>query len=301
MIRFLLFLLICIPVAYACAKNAILYERKSINLIKFDDEKIEAKKAKSIKYTQLKELDYSKGIHSFSHEGAVDLGMANVPVLDQGAYGTCVTFATTAALDALLERGDFISQQCTLELMKGIGNDVWNGAYYPTEILDPLMRYGVVSKAACPRKYPDPDKALSPSEYKFFRDEEASKEVALFQYEFVEEPNLDAVKVALNQGKRVLVAFLISAQYPEAVLGFNAEIDGEVYKGGLWACKQESSKKDYCVIYNAGHEVIIVGYDDDQELLKIRNSWSDYYGEKGEFYMTYTYFKKMSLDHTSIW
>lgn len=51
------------------------------------------------------EKDYSKGIIPFNKsKGAVDIGMANVPVLDQGAYGTCVTFAATAALDARLKK-----------------------------------------------------------------------------------------------------------------------------------------------------------------------------------------------------
>lgn len=46
----------------------------------------------------------------------VELGMNKVPVLDQGPYGTCATSAVTAALDALSQKGDYISQLCTLSL-----------------------------------------------------------------------------------------------------------------------------------------------------------------------------------------
>ncbi|WBV63527.1 hypothetical protein PGH43_01250 [Legionella pneumophila 130b] len=46
----------------------------------------------------------------------VELGMNNVPVLNQGSFGTCVTFATTAAIDAALNKGDYISQLCQLQL-----------------------------------------------------------------------------------------------------------------------------------------------------------------------------------------
>src|SRR5262245_37425480 len=42
----------------------------------------------------------------------IDLGMNRVPVLDQGRHGSCVTFAVTAALDAELGKGDYISQLC---------------------------------------------------------------------------------------------------------------------------------------------------------------------------------------------
>jgi C1A family cysteine protease len=39
---------------------------------------------------------------------SVNLGMNNVPVLDQGRHGTCATFATTAAVDAALGQGDYV-------------------------------------------------------------------------------------------------------------------------------------------------------------------------------------------------
>jgi hypothetical protein len=46
----------------------------------------------------------------------MQLGMNNVPVLDQGGFGSCVTFANTAAVDADLSKGDYISQLCLLQL-----------------------------------------------------------------------------------------------------------------------------------------------------------------------------------------
>lgn len=68
-----------------------------------------------------------------SSSGAVDLAMNDVPVLDQGSYGTCVTFASTGALDALVGQGDYIDQQCSLEL------DIADPAD-DTYVNDPLKR-----------------------------------------------------------------------------------------------------------------------------------------------------------------
>ena len=59
---------------------------------------------------------------------SIDLGMNNVPVLDQGSHGTCVTFATTAAVDAVLGKGDYVSQLCNLEL----GATLEQFGYYPS-------------------------------------------------------------------------------------------------------------------------------------------------------------------------
>ncbi|MBA3536460.1 MAG: hypothetical protein H0T84_07620 [Tatlockia sp.] len=82
----------------------------------------------------------------------IDLGMTTVPILDQGEYPTCVTFAVTAALDAALERGDYISQLCLLKLghalsqQKYTGNP-WDGSNADL-ILSLILDYGMVSKEA---------------------------------------------------------------------------------------------------------------------------------------------------------
>lgn len=80
----------------------------------------------------------------------VDAGMNGVPVLDQGKHGSCVTFANTAALDAMLGKGDQISQLCNLEL----GLYLANKGYYPSGwdgsngamVLSQLMQFGYVTK-----------------------------------------------------------------------------------------------------------------------------------------------------------
>ena len=38
-----------------------------------------------------------------------------------------------------------------------------------------------------------------------------------------------------------------------------------------------------------GHAVLAVGYNNDQRVFIIRNSWGDGWGDKGYFYMPYAY------------
>jgi len=38
-----------------------------------------------------------------------------------------------------------------------------------------------------------------------------------------------------------------------------------------------------------GHAVCLIGYDDSTQLFKIRNSWSDKWGQNGNFYINYNY------------
>ena len=53
---------------------------------------------------------------------SVDLGMETVPVLNQGIHGSCVTFSITAAIDAIVKKGDYVSQLCSLQLGRHLQN-----------------------------------------------------------------------------------------------------------------------------------------------------------------------------------
>ena len=271
-------------------------------------EKLKKRKADALKKVQAFawENDYSTGILPFSMSpGAVDLGMSGVPVLDQGQYGTCVTFATTAALDALYNVGDRIDQQCSLALNKALGRDYWNGAYYSSEIIDPLRTYGVVKKNGCTTRYPSPYTTVSPSTYSRLKD--TTFNVASARYVYYGNITQQNVKTALKAGHRVTIGFMMADRYsaydPDKsnINGFDMYIGGRYTSGGLWACYQPSKSYSYnCGYGTSGHEVIIIGYDDAQKLFKIRNSWSTRVGDSGDYYMSYEFFDAMVTDGTEI-
>lgn len=79
----------------------------------------------------------------------VNLTMNGVPVLDQGSYATCVTFAVTAAIDAQINKGDYISQLCLLQLSRSvIENTFWHSLWEGSSIrilLSYLSQYGVMT------------------------------------------------------------------------------------------------------------------------------------------------------------
>lgn len=247
------------------------------------------------------ELDYSKGIIPFSQSpGAVDLGMVNVPVLDQGSEGTCVTFAATAAMDAVLKQGDFISQQCSLELDLALGQYYWSGARFPAQIIEPLKVFGLVEQGNCNETYPNPWGYITLWDYM----SRASKTIdpKSISYKYKIWPSLNVVKSALNSGHRMVIAFAMSALTDSIVTnGFDMNINGTKTSGGLWACEQPSSPTNYCTLLSAGHAVVVIGYDDTQQLLKIRNSWNTDVGDNGDYYMTYTYFNAMNSDGTEVY
>lgn len=248
------------------------------------------------------EIDYRSGITPFKNSAtSVDLGMGKVPVLDQGAYGTCVTFASTAALDAKLKQGDLIDQQCSLALNKFLGNDYWDGAYTAEEILAPLKQYGIIHKGECfGSKYPTSSQKINPEIYIVKSDKSFAGQIT---YHYTEKANADVVKATLRAGYRVAIGTALGDTVDAiSVNGFDVKIKGSSkdYDGGLWACKQPGNTSNYCADQNAGHEVIIIGFDDKQQLFKIRNSWGTYAGDNGNYYMTYDFFNAMVMDHTEL-
>lgn len=250
----------------------------------------------SVDISMYNEEDHTKGISEFK----LDLGMSNVPVLDQGSYGTCVTFASTAAMSALHNLGDNVSQQASLELVDALGEDLWDGAYYPSEVIDPLKKHGVAFKKDYPRQYPVAYHQTTLDDYKKYVDSEASKKISDTEYAYFPQGSVYKAKAALDMGHRVLIGFLVNARYSEAIVGFNVIKGKKQYVGGLWACQQGTSR-NYCQRSNAGHEVVVTGYDDEQKLFKIRNSWGTDVGENGEYYMTYMFFDMMVMDMTEIY
>lgn len=254
----------------------------------------------------------------------VDLGMNDVPVLDQGPHGSCVTFATTAAIDAALYGSDYVSQLCSLELGSYLVPwsylpSGWEGASGST-VISQLLRFGIISKenqfqktCAGIREYPLYDGSnqgvpISLGEYRQ-KSEDINDKVSVTDHvrwgdtftEFFYKHGgsneaLSRVKAALRNGHRVAFGMFLFVS-EDCMAG----ACGQYRKtNDTWV---RTSVSRYVTDDNtAGHEMLIYGYDDNAYvtgehgkrhygLLKMRNSWGDQVGDNGDYYMTYDYFK----------
>ncbi|MDR3476590.1 MAG: C1 family peptidase [Gammaproteobacteria bacterium] len=258
---------------------------------------------------------------------SVNLGMNNVPVLDQGRHGTCATFATTAAVDAALGKGDYISQLCQLELGASLENSTympsgWSGSFGPW-VLEQMMRYGIVSQdnqkiksCAGERQYPTSDLSEgNPISVDEFREMSEDLHLTLYptyllsMYQRFDAhfSDTDQAERALIQAKETLAdgnrltfgVFVIISDYCSAgaCATYHTAED-------TWALTKEIETPPYGT---AGHEMVIIGYDDNavaidregkkhQGLLTLRNSWGVEAGDHGNYYMSYDYFKKFVIE-----
>lgn len=260
---------------------------------------------------------------------AMDVGMNGVPVLDQGEHGTCTTFANTAAIDAIMGNGDYVSQLCNLELgaylsKYGYRPSGWDGSMGPW-ILDQMMRFGVVNKTNQRNKA-----CGNMTEYPL-NTRNNSKPLALTQFKKVSEDITDMVypvyltnwakrfnnklTAANNDDESLITDIKTGIAYggDRLTLGFSLVMNPKCTVGACathhvkhdtWALTKEVNDPHYDIL---GHEILITAYDDNAEavdedgnihkgLLTLRNSWSADVGDEGNFYMTYDYLEKFVVE-----
>ena len=260
--------------------------------------------------------------------GKKQLGMDLVPVLDQGEHGACVVFAITAAVDAALNKGDYLSQLCPLQLGRYLEHNAyihsgWNGSTGGV-VLNQLRLFGLVSK--------EQQKAVGCgglTDYPLKGGDEPGLEMTLLDYHQISEPMqrnvvgwsdildiyhvfldktdmkvvVTQIKTALDAGDRVVFGTLLPA-IDQGVVGavgrYHSAYDSWILTADI--IQEMKSEKDF-----AAHELIITGYDNNavamdkkgykhKGLFTLRNSWGDQIGDQGNFYMSYDYFKALAIE-----
>lgn len=309
-----------VPVT-AAGKSLSGLTQKDVTVLKV---KLSEKELRALESRQPRKSLAARAVTSPRLPAAIQIGMNGVPVLNQGRHGSCVTFADSAALNAALGKGDYISQLCSLELgthleRNGYIPSGWNGSWGPL-VLEQMMRFGIVSKDAQKTKscanmteYPIADKdnignEMALAEYKGVSENINNKVywTHLFSNDQVFDWPTDApekmqevlvnVKRAIANGHRLTFGtFLIL--HPGCRAGACASHGAS---NDTWALTSGLETPPYEV---GGHELVITGYDDHavaydeyggkhQGLLTLRNSWGADAGHNGDYYMSYDYFVK---------
>ncbi|MGV3739783.1 MAG: C1 family peptidase [Gammaproteobacteria bacterium] len=297
-------------------------KRVSLLKLKFTDE---TKKKLERRIDDL--IHHSKAPTLGHYPRAVQLGMNDVPVLDQGEHGTCMLFAMTAALDAALGKGDYISQLCYLDLSQYLSRNTylpnaWAGSW-GQDLANQIAMFGVV-----PKTVQQSGGCMGRVDYPLFG-EPINDELSVFDYHQISEPiqekniafvplileeqinsnyiNRDhllyKIKSILNQGERVTCSLLLlGLQRGDIIANGSYHVTNDT-----WVLLPNMAQELANDEQSAGHAFVITGYDDDaiaidtkgqlhRGLLTLRNSWGTLVGDQGDFYVTYAYFKAALLE-----
>lgn len=257
-------------------------------------------------------------------------------VLNQGQHGSCVTFAVSGALDALIAKGDYVSQLCSLELgsyleKRSYTYSGWEGSFGPL-VLNQFMTHGIVSMENQKTKG-----CAGVTKYPLYNESNTGKPITLDEYHELSEPltvdlrstsyfywesvlgdnqadfkEYDADKLVAEVKKNLATKY----SNREVRLTFGTILPYQMCSVGAcgtyhhandtWALTK-SMEREFGDRELAGHEMMIIGYDDEavvtdneggthKGLFKLRNSWGATAGDKGNYYITYDFFKRFAME-----
>lgn len=251
------------------------------------------------------------------------LGMNDVPVLDQGGHGSCVTFANTAAVDAIIGQGDYVSQLCNLALGQYFENNAqnypsgWDGSFGYI-VLNQMSHFGIIPKAQeqeaeCGGLVQDPfEAAYKAMPLEVFKQYSQPLGEALIWQPLLTlvdslllskemAPVLTDVKASIMTGDRVTIGFLLD-------ISSHVGAVGQYHKpNDTWVMTPQIENQLREGKIENGHEIIITGFNDEalvtdnngavhQGVFTLRNSWGEHAGDHGNYYMTYDYFLLMVIE-----
>jgi hypothetical protein len=202
----------------------------------------------------------------------VDLSGDMPPVGDQGSQGSCVAWSTSYAARTYLERIELKGQwNVNLPAAQFSPSFVYNQiarGNCNTEVtipsaLDILSAEGAATLAMMP--YSDADCRVQPSPQTL----QSSAQFKISGYRRIDPQNLNDVKAHLAAKLPVVVAFDVDNTF----MGMG--------RNQYWATKGA----------NVGtHAVVLVGYDEANQLFKFINSWGTSWGTNGYGYVHYNLF-----------
>jgi cathepsin H len=185
------------------------------------------------------------------------------PVKDQGACGSCWTFATVGTLESaqLLKYGHFTpnSEQQIVDCAAGFGDDAGCGGGLPPAAME-YLRYagGIASEEAYPYTAKNGDC--------YFKEEMAIVTVPQGSVNITEGDEVEMLHALYNHGP-VAIGF-------EVIPAFRS------YKSGVF-----SSKDCLSTAAAPNHNVLLVGYgtEDGMDYWLLKNSWGASWGDHGFF------------------
>ena len=261
------------------------------------------------------------------------IGMNNLPVLDQGQWGTCVMFAATEAVDSLYDlTGDnTASQLCSLEVGRAITPQFpdagWNGNI-GYKVLDQLSKYGYVDTVyqkgvGCGglKSYPVqsedngkpmPIDIFTSISHKQFSVNDWSPIYNFPGYFKPPTPTmanqiLTNIKQAINGNSRVTFGIMFANRVGHlGALGSYNNVANDT-----WVLTDQIKESIFKPGNAFAHEMVIDGYNDnacvdykDKDnktqkqcgLLRARNSMGAKAGDNGDYYITYDYLKGLMIE-----
>ncbi len=220
------------------------------------------------------------------HAQSLDLRANFSEIQDQGAQGSCLTFALTSVFEYIMRSNNRLGEMDLSEAFLSYNarkldsnqtsqDEDSDSRFKPA--LDSLYQYGISTEDLY--KYEDNSYDKEPSNEAY---EDAKKR--LLSKALNVSHTISDIKSALEDGYPVVASFTLCPSFSNIIHGFVPMPTKE---------EIESSKNGQSK--HTQHVMVIVGFDDKIQCFLVRNSWGAEWGEQGYCYIPYDYIENNDL------
>jgi cathepsin K len=209
----------------------------------------------------------------------IDLSAFLPPVGNQGAQGSCVSWACTYYLKSFqehLQYGIPLNETTAMSpayTYNQLAQGVCNGTYIHST-LDILVEKGTVSMQEFPYQY------FTCSTQPTMAQNAMAAPNKMSHYKYLSGNNMvQEMKTLLTQQQPIIIAALLTSKF------------GKIDNMGLSAYRPHVVEKSYKL---GCHAMLVVGYSDSNNAFKVVNSWGDNWGDDGFVWIDYAAFENVS-------
>ena len=238
----------------------IIFEKEEFQLLHHDDDIVPLEDKYEPHAVSTKNIDISNGF---------------TEIKNQGQQGACMSFSMVSVFEYFLKKNhvqfpDLSEQFLYYNARKRTGREQFDEGSTSVASIQTLSEEGICSEQAWPYKIGGYKEQPSSEAYKEAQQRRVKRAVMV-------EKKVEDFKSALDDGLPVVFAVDLFPSFGKGVNGFiSMPSDDEVQQ------LKESGE-------NHAHAMVLCGFNDEQRVFKVRNSWSTDFGDRGYCYLSYDY------------
>lgn len=238
----------------------IIFEKEEFQLLHHDDDIVPLEDKYEPHPVSTKNIDISNGF---------------TEIKNQGQQGACMSFSMVSVFEYFLKKNhvqfpDLSEQFLYYNARKRTGREQFDEGSTSVASIQTLSEEGICSEEAWPYKVGGYNEQPSQEAYKEAQQRRVKRAVMV-------EKKIEDFKSALDDGLPVVFAVDLFPSFGKGVNGFiSMPSDEEVQQ------LKESGE-------NHSHAMVLCGFNDEQKVFKVRNSWGTDFGDRGYCYLSYDY------------
>lgn len=238
----------------------IIFEKEEFQLLHHDDDIVPLEDNYEPHPVTTKNIDISNGF---------------TEIKNQGQQGACMSFSMVSVFEYFLKKNhvqfpDLSEQFLYFNARKRTGREQFDEGSNSVASIQTLSEEGICSEQAWPYKVGGFAETPSTQAYEEAKLRKVKRAVMV-------EKKIETLKSALDDGLPVVFAVDLFPSFGQGVNGFiSMPSDEEVQQ------LKESGE-------NHAHAMVLCGFNEEQRVFKVRNSWGRDFGDRGYCYLSYDY------------